>query len=89
MPSNSRLPKFTSCCGRLSARGEPVPEVGFELLDTRGAVLAEAELGWLAHEVAVLLPDQKMQSTAFKRAGWHVLLSSAGDLADAVANALT
>ena len=73
----------------LSARGEPVPEVGFELLDTRGAVLAEAELGWLAHEVAVLLPDQKMQSTAFKRAGWHVLLSSAGDLADAVANALT
>ena len=74
--------------GELSARGASVPEVGFELLDARGAVLAEAELGWPAHEVAVLLPDQETQRDAFKRAGWQVFTPGSGDLAEAVANGL-
>ncbi len=74
--------------GELSARGAPVPEVGFELLNPRGAVLAEAELGWPAHEVAMLLPIQETQRDTFERAGWQVFMPGSGDLADAVANAL-
>ena len=74
--------------GELSARGAPVPEVGFELLDTRGAVLAEAELGWPAHEIAVLLPDQTAHVAAFERAGWRVFTSGTGDVAELLADAL-
>lgn len=74
--------------GELSARGAPVPEVGFELLDPRGAVLAEAEFGWPAHQVAVLLPDQETQRDAFEAAGWQVFTPVSVDLAEAVANAL-
>ena len=73
--------------GELSTRGAPVPEVGFELLDTRGAVLAEAELGWPAHEVAVLLAGQDVHVAEFQRAGWRIFTSSASDLAEAVTNA--
>ena len=72
----------------LSTRGAPVPEVGFELLDTRGAVLAEAELGWPAYEIAVLLPDRKAHAKAFERARWRVFTSGAEDLAESVATTL-
>ena len=72
----------------LSARGAPVPEVGFELIGSRGAVLAEAELGWPVEKVAVLLPDQEAHVAAFENAGWQVFTSSADDLSGAVANAL-
>ena len=74
--------------GELAARGAPVPEVGFELFDTRGAVLAEAELGWPAYEIAVLLPDQKAHATAFERARWRVFTSGAEDLAESVTTTL-
>ena len=72
----------------LSARGAPVPEVGYELIGSRGAVLAEAELGWPVEKVAVLLPDQEAHVAAFENAGWQVFTSSAEDLSGAVANAL-
>ena len=80
-------PEVHLLLGELSARGAPVPEVGFELLDTRGAVLAEAELGWPAHEIAVLLPDQDVHVAEFQRARWRVFPSSASDFAEAVTNA--
>ena len=80
-------PEVHGLLGELSTRGVPVPEVGFELLDTRGAVLAEAELGWPAHEIAVLLPAQDVHVTDFQGAGWRVFKSSASDLAEAVTNA--
>ena len=81
-------PEVHGLLGALSSRGVPQPEVGFELLDGRGAVLAEAELGWPAHQVAVLLPDQETQVPGFQQAGWRVFTPGAGDLAAAVANAL-
>ena len=73
----------------LSNRGVPAPEVGFELLGSRGAVLAQAELGWPAHEVAVLIPDQETHVGAFKGAGWQVFMSGADDLAVAIGSALS
>ena len=81
-------PEVHLLLGELSARGAPVPEVGFELLDARGAVLAEAELGWPAYELAVLLPDQESHATAFERARWRVFTSGADDLAESVATTL-
>ena len=48
----------------------------------------DSELGWPAHQVAVLLPDQETQRDAFEQAGWRVFTSSADDIAEAVANAL-
>ena len=72
-----------------SARGAPVPEVGFELIGSRGPVLAEAELGWPLEKVAVPLPDQEPHVAAFENAGWQVFTSSADDLSGAFANALT
>ena len=72
----------------LSTRGAPVPEAGFELPGSTGAVLAEAELGWPENEVAVLLADQQAQADAFKQAGWRVFAADVNGLAEAVANAL-
>lgn len=73
----------------LSARGAPVPEVGFELADDRGAVLAEAELAWPASQVAVLLPGRETDAAAFEAAGWQVFAAVAADAAPAVAAALS
>ena len=72
----------------LSARGAPAPEVGFELPDDRGAVLAEAELAWPAAQVAVLLADRETDAAAFRTAGWQVFAADAAD-APAVAAALS
>ena len=46
-----------------------MPEVGFELIGDRGAVIAEAELAWPAHGIAVLLPDQEAHAAAFAARG--------------------
>ena len=73
----------------LSEHGAPVPEVGFELVGTEGAILAQAELAWPEHEVAVLVADDEEQCAAFERAGWQVFMSGAGGLADGLANAFT
>ena len=67
----------------------PQPEVGFELLDSRGAVAAEAELAWPEHEVAVLLPNRDVHVAAFQRAGWRVFTSGSADLAKAIARVLS
>ena len=55
----------------LAENGVPPPEVGFELTNSSGQVVAEAELAWEARQVAVLLPDQ--DHTPFDEAGWRTL----------------
>lgn len=47
---------------------------GHELADERGSVLAEAELAWPQHRVAVLLPDQEDLSGVWSKAGWRIVL---------------
>ena len=81
-------PDVHGLLAQLSARGAPVPEAGFELLDSRGAVLADAELGWPAQEVAVLLPGHKAHDAVFTEAGWQVFPSGGGNLPAAVSRAL-
>ena len=70
---------------RLQERDVPPPEVGFELIGPMGEVLAEAELGWESHRVAVLLTDRSANRVSFESRGWRVLLAPADDLAESIA----
>ena len=70
---------------RLQERDVPPPEVGFELIGPKGGVLAEAELGWESHRVAVLLKNQSANRVSFESRGWRVLLAPADDLAESIA----
>ena len=72
--------------GELSGGGAPVPEVGFELAGATGAVVAEAELGWPAHRVAVLLANRQADVAAFEAAGWQAFTTGGDDLVEALAN---
>ena len=69
----------------LSARGVPVPAIGFELAGEDGTVVAEAEAGWPDAKVAVLLPDQESGTAAFTAAGWKVFDATDGAEAAIVA----
>lgn len=68
----------------LAAIGIPPPDVGFELTDATGRVVAEAELAWEANRIAVLLPDR--EQPAFAAAGWRVFSADDPDLAAALSS---
>ena len=74
--------------GELFGRGAPPPEVGFELVGAEGAVLAEAELGWPAHRIAVLLANQQADVAAFEAAGWQAFMTGGDDLVEALGSVL-
>ena len=58
----------------LAAAGAAPPEVGMELADGKGRVLADAELAWVGEKLAVLRPDQDDLVEPWKAAGWNVEL---------------
>jgi hypothetical protein len=66
--------------------GVPVPSVGYELLDDLDQIVGTAELAWEARRMAVLLPDQEDDVTAFTQAGWRTFDL---DSTDALVEALT
>lgn len=57
----------------LADAGADQPEVGLELADEKGQVLADAELAWSLQKLVVLRPDQADLSSAWVAAGWHVI----------------
>ena len=65
------VPELLPSMRELAGKGVPSPEVGFELTNSSGQVVAEAELAWEARQVAVLLPDQ--DHIPFDEAGWRTL----------------
>ena len=72
-----------------AALGLRKPEVGFELADQRGQVLAEAELAWPPERVAVLEDDRADARARFAHAGWRVYSLGDGDeLVEGVARRL-
>jgi DEAD/DEAH box helicase domain-containing protein len=72
---------------RLADTGADVPEVGYELPDSQGVVVAEAELAWPRAKVCVLLVSQEEFAAAWAGAGWRpVLLAS--DWSDTVSRML-
>ena len=60
----------------------PPPEIGFELVDSAGEVIAEAEFAWEAELCAVLLADQEPQP--FAEAGWRTFRADAPDLVETI-----
>lgn len=58
----------------LAASGAEVPEVGLELADDQGKVVADCELGWPLVKLAVLRDDQQDLAEAWTSQGWVVLL---------------
>jgi DEAD/DEAH box helicase domain-containing protein len=64
----------------LAESGAAAPDVGYELMDAKGRVIAEAEMAWADLRVAVLLPSADGQSH-FLDAGWYcVCISDAATL---------
>ena len=67
----------------LVSLGIKAPEVGYELMDERGRVLAEAELAWPSIRVAILLPGAE-DGTLFSSHGWHIFTVAEGELPSAL-----
>lgn len=53
--------------------GLPAPEVGYELLDEKGIVCAQAELAWPERKVVAVLPEGAYALELFEARGWTVL----------------
>ena len=58
---------------RLAQAGAAVPEIGPELADDKGRVVADAEMVWAAAHVAILRPDQADMVQEWTAQGWTVL----------------
>ena len=71
----------------LAELGLPPPVVGYELLDEKGRVVAEAEMAWVATKVAVLLTDTGAEAE-FKAAGWTCFVAFEGALPAALVEKL-
>jgi len=57
----------------LLGAGVPTPEVGYELADARGRVIAEAELAWFEARLVVLTEDQVDGAGVWLSHGWTVV----------------
>lgn len=64
-------PEVQGLLTTLFADGLTAPIVGYELIDSSGCVVAEAELAWPAKKVVVLLADA--DGTVFDANGWKAL----------------
>jgi DEAD/DEAH box helicase domain-containing protein len=64
------LSKLAEGLKSLAATGAVPPEVGTELADEKGKVLADAELTWVDQKVALLRPDQADLAESWQAAGW-------------------
>ena len=58
----------------LAGEAIPIPEVGFEFTDKKGAAIAEAELAWVDYKVVFVLDYQLEESKpVFEKEGWTIL----------------
>jgi len=58
---------------KLRLEGWEPPEVGFDLTDENGLILAQAELAWKDRRVVFLEDQEKDQAPIFEEAGWKIL----------------
>jgi DEAD/DEAH box helicase domain-containing protein len=66
----------------LAVLGVNPPLLGYELMDRKGRVLAEAEFAWPDIFTAVLLPDTAAEAALFTAQGWHLFTADSGALPD-------
>ena len=75
-------------CQALSAMGVGAPVVGFELLDGKQRVLAEAELAWPDLQVAVFLTESSQTMGIFEQQAWHCFVADGEALPEALTTLL-
>jgi len=63
---------MTSVLRSLLNAGAPRPEIGYELVDDRGEIVAMAELAWPAVRVALLTTTQETCRAPLEKANWRV-----------------
>lgn len=68
------VPALSAGLNALAASGAEPPEVGTELADDKGRVLADAELTWADQKLALLRPDQSDLAEAWRNAGWTAMV---------------
>lgn len=51
----------------------PLPEIGYELEDRKGLIIATSELAWVTEKVAIVLSED-FEKEAFSNNGWQVYL---------------
>ncbi|MBF0322585.1 MAG: DUF1998 domain-containing protein, partial [Magnetococcales bacterium] len=59
-----------SLLGNLAQQGGPEPTVGYELTNTRGEIIGEAELAWESYKLAIVMDDSSRD--IFSQSGWKV-----------------
>ena len=65
----------------LSRHGVEAPVVGYELLDEKGRVVAEAELAWVSRRVAVLVGAGSEEAAAsFHTHGWRCFVATDAEI---------
>lgn len=64
----------------LAAQGLEAPVAGYELLDEKGRVVAEAELAWVRRKVAVLLGDESESLASFSKHAWRCFVATGGEI---------
>ncbi|HHW88908.1 MAG TPA: UvrD-helicase domain-containing protein [Chloroflexi bacterium] len=67
-------PACTPLLDACRERGLPAPEVGYDIPDARGRVLATAELAWPAVQTAAFLPGQERDLLLAGQAGWRTVM---------------
>ncbi|MDZ7697617.1 MAG: DUF1998 domain-containing protein [Deltaproteobacteria bacterium] len=83
------MPALGNFLKRLAKSGGSIPEVGFEMTDETGEVIAEVELGWPDVKVAIIAEWQKDFQATLEGLGWRVYpLDDATDRPEDVIDAL-
>ena len=68
------LEELRSGLTQLAHAGAVIPEIGLELVDEKGVVIADAELAWPTVKLAVLRLDQEDMENIWQAAGWTTLM---------------
>jgi DEAD/DEAH box helicase domain-containing protein len=58
----------------LALAGANLPEIGMELADEKGKIVADGELAWIEAKLVILRDDQADMAEAWQSQGWTVLL---------------
>ncbi|NJD36340.1 MAG: DEAD/DEAH box helicase [Betaproteobacteria bacterium] len=82
------LPEIQHWATVLAESGTLAPVVGYELLDDKGRVTAEAELAWPGMRIAIVLDDSEARNR-FETAGWSSFIATDGAVPDELINTLT
>jgi DEAD/DEAH box helicase domain-containing protein len=64
-------PDIHGLLAQLEAQACPVSDVGYELVDAAGAIVATAELGWPTLQIAFLADEEREYESIFTSAGWR------------------